>query len=267
MYRDGDGMRSIVASALGLVLVGVVGCASAGDREPAAASRVAQELAAATPAPETPPAFDSRAPLFTDQFTAVAAGSYRVDTLGTPFSLTVDDGWWVQPNSSAHTVFTDPASVGPGDRDVVFLRPTGLVDPQQPQAARVAQVGWPLDDIEGWLEELIAGVVTGEPTTAMLGGRSAVRFEVRLDSDAVCGPEPYCVGFITNHSVNGFEFELNHRYVIYWVDQQAAPPVVVILGIPDGRESFEARADSLLETVAFGEPQPHPIQLIDPEPE
>jgi hypothetical protein len=62
-----------------------------------AACTTADDDAVASGTPE----FDASAPALTGEFEAVPAGSYLVETFGTPFSLTVGGDWFVQVNSHA----------------------------------------------------------------------------------------------------------------------------------------------------------------------
>ena len=65
----------------------------------------------------------------------VDPGTYELESLGIPVTVTLEGDWWVRPNELGHTVFSHPNSARPGDRDVVFLRPTSLADPTQPGPA------------------------------------------------------------------------------------------------------------------------------------
>ena len=88
--------------------------------------------------------------LFTEVLGPLEVGkTYRSEETGVPFTFTLEEEWWVQVNADGQVVLTDPASEAPGDRDVVFLRPSALADPSQPGADRDIQQDWPLDDIEG----------------------------------------------------------------------------------------------------------------------
>ena len=80
-------------------------------------------------------------PLLDFQYQPVPAGQYRVETLGAPFLIDIPEGWSVQPNSFGRFVITDPESSGPGDRDIVMIRPSNLSDPDQPGAPAAEQSG------------------------------------------------------------------------------------------------------------------------------
>ena len=124
------------------------------------------------------------------EFQPVPAGQYRVETIGAPFLIDIPEGWAVQPNSLGHFVITDPASEGPGDRDIVMIRPSNLADPGQPAIRVGDQDGdWPVDDIDGWLDALIPGVVDGEPVDTTIGGLDAMQFDVAITNDVECGAE------------------------------------------------------------------------------
>ncbi len=192
----------------------------------------------------------------------IEPGTIEITALGTPLTLTFDDGWMSPLNVLGHTI------VGGQDSDVVgdvtFLRPHLLTDPTQPGAAVGAQVPWPLDDIEGWLDNLIDGIVTGGPEQVQIGGRDAVYFEAEITDRDVCGDFGYCAGFLVNTideqgNISGWAFQPTVHQQVWWVDQGDEPPLVIIVTTPSGRPDFENRAAELLDTLVIGEPAPHPI--------
>ena len=219
--------------------------------------------------------FAEDAELLTIEFSPVAPGTYRVDSLGTPFSVTVEGDWVMQPNQAGWTVFSAPESQRPSDRDVVFLRPTLLSDPTDPSSCCdfTEGSGWPLDDIEGWIDNIVDGVVVSGPEEVEVGGRAAIAFDVEIADPAMCGADyegegvtgpPLCIGFIISNveddgEIVGYAFEPGFHVRVYWVDQGDQPPVAILVGTPIDDTSFNAQADALLETVFFGDPQPHPV--------
>ncbi len=195
------------------------------------------------------------------EFHAIDPGRRRIDTLGIPLVLEVTGDWKVQPNHAGVTVLTHPDSQGPADRDVVFFRPTGLVEPDRvndsPEGFR-SQEGWPMADIDGWLERVRPGLIAGGPTDTTLGGRDAVRFDVEPTDDFPCGPV-VCGGFITNKWVDSAHFERGQRRTIWWVDGGDHGPLSVMVGRDADDTAWLATAETLLDTVELGEPGPHPI--------
>ena len=184
--------------------------------------------------------------------------TYRSEETGVPFTFTLEEEWWVQINSPGQVVLTDPAAEAPGDRDVWFLRPSALADPSQPGADRDIQQDWPLDDIEGWVDNLIDGIETSEPEMVELGGRQAVRFTAEVTDERICG-ETVCAEFVTNNLVRGRSFDPGTTSTIYWVDMGDAAPLAVIIGSPSTDDQWLDTAEAMLATVEFGEPGPHPI--------
>ena len=192
------------------------------------------------------------------EFQPVPAGRYRVETIGAPFVIDIPEGWFVQPNSFGHFVITDPESTGPGDRDIVMIRPSNIADPDQPGAPVEEQDGdWPLDDISGWLEALIPGVVDGDAVETTIGGLDAVRFDVAVGDDVDCGDE-FCVGFATNREVNSMWFDPDVRYRVWWIDGGDESPIAVNIGAGSDAE-FTERAQAVLDTVVFESIGPNPV--------
>lgn len=204
------------------------------------------EVGLMAPLPEGGGTFDPDARPLTVQFQALEGGTYLVETLGTPFSVTVPEGWWVQPNEGGWTVVTHPLSQGPGDRDIVFIRPTDLFHPED-------STEWPVGDLAGWLSSIVEGVVVGEPAETTLGDWEATVFDIRLQDDF--GE----VLFVENGEVSSKSFRTGIDYRVFWVDQGEFAPIAVVVGSGvDGQEFIEA-ANTVLETVAFGEPAEHPV--------
>ena len=172
--------------------------------------------------------------------------------------IDVPEGWWVQPNSFGHFVLTDEASQGPGDRDIVMIRPSNLSDPDQPGAPVEEQAGdWPLADIDGWLAALIPGVVDGEPVATTIGGLDAVQFDVSITDEVECGRE-VCVGFATNRLVNSLWFDRGTGYRVWWIDGGDESPIAIDIG-DGGDPEFIERAQAVLDTVTFESVGPNPI--------
>jgi hypothetical protein len=192
------------------------------------------------------------------EFESVPAGRYRVETLGAPFAIDVPEGWRVQYNSLGYLVITDEDSFGPGDRDIQMIRPSNLADPDQPGAPTDEQAGdWPTDDITGWVNALIPGVVDGEPVDTTIGGLDAVRFHVAITDEVECG-ENFCVGFVTNRRVNDVWFDSGTGYRVWWVDGGDESPIAVAVGDGDDPDFLE-RAQAVLDTVTFESVGPNPI--------
>ena len=192
------------------------------------------------------------------EYQPVPAGRYRVETLGAPFLIDIPAGWSVKPNSFGRLVISDPESSGPGDRDIVMIRPSNLADPDKPGAPVEEQAGdWPLGDITGWIDALIPGVVGGEPVNTTIGGLDAVRFDVAVTDEVECG-EKFCVGFATNRELNGMFFDPPTRYRVWWIDGGDEAPIAINIGNGSDLE-FTERAHAVLDTVTFESVGPNPI--------
>ena len=258
------------AAAVVVAVGALVGAACAGEEDAASTDTITTSGATApgTTAPAATPDSDpderpvdtmaEDAAALDFEFQPVPAGRYRVETIGAPFVIDIPEGWFVQPNSFGHFVITDPESMGPGDRDIVMIRPSHLADPDQPGAPVDQQDGdWPLDDITGWLEALIPGVVDGDAVTTTIGGFEAVRFDVAVGDDVECGEE-FCVGFATNRQVNSMWFDPDVRYRVWWIDGGDQSPIAVNIGDGSAPE-FAERAQAVLETVVFESIGPNPV--------
>ena len=192
------------------------------------------------------------------KFLPVVEGRWRVESLGTPFNLEIVGEWWVQNNSDGFVVFTHPDSDSVGDRDVVFIRPMVLVDPTDANTTVEGAGRWPLSDIEGWLDRVIDGVVATPAAAASIGGLDGLAFDVELAGEELCGPE-FCVMFVAATDRTGKSFDPGFRYRVYWLDQGELEPIVIVIGAEiDQFDEWIPVAESLLESVVFGAPAPHP---------
>jgi basic membrane lipoprotein Med (substrate-binding protein (PBP1-ABC) superfamily) len=202
---------------------------------------------------ESPPGIDEIEP-----------GTYEITNLGTPLTLTVDDGWVSPLSVPGHASYAAPNSTQAGDRDVTFLRPHFLSDPVHPQAAFGTQVSWPLGDVEDWLDNMIDGVITAGPDRVEIGGRTAVYFEAEIADSDVCGDFSFCVSFAVNTIgrqgfASGWSFTPDIHQRVWWVDQGDEAPLVIIAATPSDDHTFQATADALLATLVIGDPAPHPV--------
>ena len=188
----------------------------------------------------------------------ISTGSYRSESTGVPFVFEVDREWTTFSVGPGHLVLADPDV---RDRGLSFIRPSELSSPSAPGESPEAQLGWPIDDIEGWLENVIDGVFIGDVESVELGGRPAIRFTAEVTNNAACGQfGEYCAAFVTNHFSAGWTFELGFRSTVYWVDMGAdLAPLAVLFGSRADDDNWQQIAEGLLGTLEFGEPGPHPV--------
>lgn len=213
-----------------------------------------------------PPPVAANGPVGVDGFrhgAPIDAGRYDVNALGTPVSLAVDGNWWVQVNEPGFTAFSSPGSRGAGDQDIVFLRPTILSDPSQPNASPSEQAVVPTADFDGWIDQLIDGVIVDGPTETEIGGRPAISFVAEVLDRQTCGTSGFCVGFAASSvdeqgNIVGVTFEWGSRYRVWWVDGGDEPPLVVVAATRSNDRAYEPTADDVLDTLVIGDPLPHP---------
>lgn len=197
----------------------------------------------------------------------IAEGRYDISALGTPVTLTFDDGWLAVENALGETAFARSTVEGTHGRAVLFMRPHVLADPTRPAAPPELQQLRPAQSMETWLDDLIDGVVTSGPERRTIGGRESIYFEAEITDPTICGASDYCVAFMLNAiddegaiSGRSFWFGVHHR--VWWVDQGDEPPVVIVVAAPSIDPDFP-EADDLLATLDFGETRPHPIAFAD----
>ncbi|MBT8241175.1 MAG: hypothetical protein KJN63_08110, partial [Acidimicrobiia bacterium] len=196
----------------------------------------------------------------TEELSPLEPGTYRVDSVGTPFSFSTAEEQFVYPNGNGWFVLGAPGSVGPDDRDIVIIRLTALSDPAQPtEPLEELDDGWPADDFTGWLDNLTDEVVVANRQDVTLGGLDAVRVDIEL-GEIDCQQGGPCMVFGVNNLVLGKDLKPGSKYRIWVVDHGEEDVLAVIVGIDNGADSdwFDA-ADAILSTMAFGDIGPNPI--------
>ena len=246
----------------------------ASEDEPAGEDTAAADDEEAAPVvrrdPATPiavdAAYDPDAEPLMAWFAPFEPGTYRTGALGTPISFTTIEALNTQLNSGGSFVISDVSSRAPDDRDLTFFRVGAFSDPAAPNASIEEQVGWPNDDFAGWLEDLHEGVIATEPVETTVNGFAAIRVDLELDDDIECGWLPgFCVGLITN---NGDEIKALNKgasYRVWVIEQGDEDPIGIVDGIArDEDESWFGRSDAVMDTLAFGEIAPNPVQQLVP---
>ena len=227
------------------------------------------DIDGASPAASDPPPPDTAAPATTDPSLGTDGPVlHEVTGLGTPMSLSLGAGWVPTRDDPGEAIFTFHEQSPDGyDRRLIFLRPHGMTDPLQPQ---VFGPSWPLDDIEGWLDNIVDGIIVTEPRQVTIGGRDSVYFEAEITDPAVCGTASFCAGFVANTLtpgpefggegvISGWAFTPGFHDRVWWIDQGTEAPLVIIAQTASTDRDFQPTADAVLDTLAISDPQPHPI--------
>lgn len=269
------GLAAVVAAVIGFLALS--GDGNDGELEAVSApeqttTTAADSTTTVATAPQGPATFVADATLYIDENSPIEEGTYRVDTLGTPFSVTVGEGLFVQPNRRGQFVLTHQSSQGPDDRDIVMLRLSSLSDPAQPDFGLDTYrmvwptdlgEGWPADDFSDWLDNLSDQIVVSNRQDTILGGLEATRVDLYLGETACSTTGSFCMLFGSNHQIDTKMLNLGSTYRIWVVDQDNQDPLAVIVGInrEADRDWFDT-ADAILSTLAFGEIAPNPMELM-----
>lgn len=169
------------------------------------------------------------------------AGTYTMVNLGIPVTFTVDELWSTQPVGSGFFVITTPDSFGPGDHDIVFLRPSAMFDADTGEPSLAA------DDLDGWLATVPDTVSVSEPTPSTVAGFDAVTFEVTADVGSVpllvagTGPDQ-----LIKQIIEGRFFE------VVWIDLPDGPPIVIVLGTTQDDPGWLDIARGVVATLEIG---------------
>lgn len=197
--------------------------------------------------------------ILTIEFDFVPKQTWRVESLGTPFDVDIEGDWFVQPNTRGWTVFSHYQSIGPGDRDVVFFRPSALSDPSDPLLVGIP--GWSVGDLETWLTSMADVLDVTPPVAVEVGGVPGLVFDVEVTPDVDCTTvgEENCVKFVRNALDSDLGFAPGFRYTVYWLEQGDFDPIVIAIGARVSIfDDWKVAAEALLANVTFGEPRMHP---------
>lgn len=206
--------------------------------------------------------------VFTEGYTDIVAGDYQVNTMGTPFTFTLDEDLFVFPNSHGQFVLAHPASNGPGDRELLFMRLTDLANPADPSSPVEERNSWPATDFDGWLDAVDGGadgIVVSNRAETTVGGLPAIRADIDF-TDLTCpvGPGP-CMTFGANTFWAPKDIWEGSRFRVWSVEQGDETPLMVMVGTVREEDSdwFDL-ADSVLSTLTFGDVAPNTVFVAGP---
>ncbi len=255
------------AAAAVLIIVGVLWATRDDDGE--SISTNPDRVADTTPQPSSTPeptdtptvapvGLDPAAELLVAQEVTIDAGSYRVETLGTPFTLTLGQRWAVQPNRDGRFVISDPRATAPGQNDLIFLRASQLIDPTNPRAPATERgEGWPVHDIGGWIDAVIPEIQVTNVEDTTVGGSQAITFDVEVADELGCVTGA-CIEFATNTRSDAF-FGPDALYRVWWISQGDLDPIIVVASALQPPDEYLALVDAVIASLAIGDPAPNPV--------
>ncbi|MEM7285835.1 MAG: hypothetical protein AAF480_05750 [Actinomycetota bacterium] len=201
-------------------------------------------------------------------FTPFDPGTYRTGALGTPMSFTATETLATQPNGSGMFAVTDVRSQAPDQYELLFMRVSHFSDPGAPNTPLEEQEGWPADDFDGWLDNLHEGVIATDPVETAINGLPALSVDLQLADDMECGWVPgFCAGLAVNHDEHIKALNKGSFYRLWFIEQAEEDPLLIVSAISsEDQAPWLDQADAVLETVAFGQIAPNPVQLLSPGP-
>ena len=214
------------------------------------------------------PAFVADAPLLTGELVPVDPGSYLVDTVGTPFSVTFEEPVFVPRNDRGWMTIAHADSQDVDDRSIYFVRLSALSDPSQifAEPASVG-VGRAPDDVEGWIDELPDEVLISEPEQTTVGGRNARRVDLELGATDCQVGESFCASLGNGGSVHQIVLLQGSIYRIWIVEQADEDPLAIIAAVDRASDlPWFQTVDAILSTIAFGNIAPNPLLEVPAAP-
>lgn len=181
-----------------------------------------------------------------DAFASFGTGTYTMEVLGTPVAFTVEGSWstrWVVPG--LFVISTRESSV-PGDDDIVFVRPTNLIDHSTGEPTVAAR------DLDQWLDGAPDALVVSETVPTSVGGLDGVTFDAVVADDADCAVDDRrdCIAFLTFGSEQAY-FDKGILYRVAWLDHPDGP-IAIVAGTTESDPSWFDTARDVIDTVEFG---------------
>lgn len=265
MNRNISNQLVIVAS----VLLVFTACSEVADGQveavPTASTTTTSVPTTSAAPPLEIPTFAANAATLSD-FGPVPAGTYRFDTLGTPFSIDFQSGLEMTDFRTGRLFLAEEASMfqrGEFERDwtntVRFVRVRQLSGPSSTTSLDAFSAPLDATQIDDWIEGLDDGLLSGPPSATMVGGQEAIVFEINVDGDVSCEDAISCVGIGANPFVDQHFLRQGSNHRIWWVDQDLGAPVIVIAqSSPDGTQWLDD-VELQLASLAFGDVEDSPI--------
>ncbi len=188
----------------------------------------------------------------------ISTGSFATDFLGPTFSFSVDgsepDTWYLQQALSGLVIISHPSSEDPGDRTIIFAHPKDpaeLSNPDDPYRPG----GWPLDDIDGWLDAAADWVVEG-PADTTVGGWPATTFAL-AGTPSCRDPEGLdglpCPAFVSDGE-DAYLLGDGVRNEVWWIEGVDGFPLVIIAVDSEWTDAFRADVEAIVASWAAEAP-------------
>jgi hypothetical protein len=184
-----------------------------------------------------------------DPFTAFGTGTYTMNELGTPVAFTATGSWSTELVLPGFFVISASDSTGAGHHDIIFARPTQLLDPVSGAPTL------PVEDLEGWLDAVPDTLSISEPEATMVAGLDALTFDAVVSNEAECLID--CVPFLMVGSITGgFDavtgyFDRGFLYHVVWIDHVEGPIVIAGRTTEDDPD-WLSTARAVIETLEIG---------------
>lgn len=211
--------------------------------------------------PPTGALFDPDAPALVEP-ARVVQGPFLIEQLGTPLSITLADPWVLQDRLPGFIALTESATGGGSDGTLLVIRATELSNPADPFVPIEVGQGIAATELETWLTNVDEAIDISERINVNVGGRSAVRFDVAVDSNAQCGPGPECAYLVTSRGYRDIGLTKDEQHRVWWIAEPGFDPIVIVARGSGG--SLFDQVDAVLATAGFGLAAPHPVSPLRP---
>lgn len=189
-------------------------------------------------------------------FDTIQPGTYRSDSLGTAFELTVAEALTLVEVQPGRIVLGDRRVQALGDNDIIMLRASALVDPLRLRD-RDAET-WPVNDIDGWIATATSQLEISDLQELDIDGRPARQFDVVVGDDLGCVTSG-CIDFAQNETGLA-PLGTSSRYRVWWISQGELDPIVIVAAGLRAPDAFLDTAEALVLTLTLGETQPNPVE-------
>jgi hypothetical protein len=189
-------------------------------------------------------------------------GTYEIDALGTPLTLTLTEHWRLDYEGPGNISLTRPDAELEALLPVVSVhRPFGFADPTL--AGFGGSGGWFMQDLSEWIDA-VPQIVVLDSGDITVGDRLARWWDIDVDPSlgpTISGCEPgSCVRFMWSGSHNNLVARDLERIRWYEIPDPQGPIVVFVSTNDADFEEITSATDELLRTAVVGPSKPNPIR-------
>lgn len=175
------------------------------------------------------------------------SGDYTITALSTAMSVTLDDGWWVQPNFPTWFILSGDESFGLGDRGLAFRTGVNSLVPSDRSGAVGDAIPFDFAALAAAPPKNIE-ISSSEDVT--IGGASGTLLRLQIAESAGCGAGDPCEYVITTqYPFPDESIRKGFTYDLWYLEGGLNEPILIVAMSPD--DSWMTLAQEVVDTLVF----------------